>query len=173
MSAHDIHVKRRKTRKVGLIGLLFLAIIVGLWWGLPTYRKLQADFMVEELCKKDGGIRVFEIVRLPQERFSPQGNMVFSGNKNLPPLKEGSTPNDEFYFTHETNWILPDSGFNSLAVWKTHQKLFRAKDGKLLGESIAYSRRGGDPMGPWHPSSFGCPKNVDIVFLVRKVIVKQ
>jgi len=32
----------------------------------------------------------------------------------------------------------------------------RASDGKLLGEEITFARSGGDPIGPWHPSSFGC-----------------
>jgi hypothetical protein len=31
-----------------------------------------------------------------------------------------------------------------------------AKDGKLLSEFVDYARRGGDPIGPWHPSSYSC-----------------
>ncbi len=172
MSNGNISIKPKKARKVLVIGVLFFALFIGLWWGVPTYRKAKADAMVTELCAKDGGSKVYEVVRLPAEKFGLHGNVIFSGNKHLPPLRKQAKPNDEFYFTSETEWIIPDSGFNSLVVWRSHQKLFRTVDDKLLGESISYSRRGGDPMGPWHPSSFGCPSDADVAYLVRKVFVR-
>jgi hypothetical protein len=165
--------RSRKTRKGLFIGLLLLVVLIGLWWGVPTYRKAKADLMVKELCAKEGGNKIYEIVRLPPDRFGQQGNVVFFGNKNLPPLKEKATPHDEFYFTYEKTWIVLDAGFNSLAIWRSHHKLYRAIDDKLLAESVAYSRRGGDPMGPWHPSSFGCPLDADIVYLQKKTFLKQ
>jgi len=161
-----------KIRK-GPLGLLFFALLIGLWWVVPTYRKERADALVQELCTKDGGIRVYETIPLPSGKFGKHGNVIFPGNKGLPPFEKNATSGDEFYFTSETTWIVPDSGIGSLAVWKSHQKLFRAVDHKLLGEAISYSRRGGDPIGPWHPSSFGCPRNADITYLVKKALVKE
>lgn len=173
MSSENIEVKHRKIRQRSLTSLLVVAVLLGLWWGVPTYRKARADAMVQELCTKDGGIKAYEIVKMPSERFDPNGNVIFPGNKNLPPSRKEAKLTDEFYFTSETTWIVPESGFGSLAVWRSHQKLFRAAGDKLLGESISYSRRGGDPMGPWHPSSFGCPSDADIVYLVKKAFVKN
>lgn len=162
-----------KIRKGPLIGLLLFALLIGLWWGVPTYRKERADALVRELCTKDGGIEVYETIPLPTEKFGKHGNVIFPGNKNLPPLEKDATPSDAFYFTSETTWIVPDSSIGSLAIWRSHQKLFRALDHKLLGEAISYSRRGSDPIGPWHPSSFGCPSNADITYLVKKALVKK
>lgn len=173
MSSKNVEVPR-KIRKPSLIAfLVVVAVLFGFWWGVPTYRKAKADAMVQELCTKDGGIKVYEIVKVPSERFGPYGNVLFPGNKNLPPSRKEAKPTDEFYFTSETTWIVPERGVGSLAVWRSHQKLFRAAGDKLLGESISYSRRGGDPMGPWHPSSFGCPSDADIVYLVKKAFVKN
>jgi hypothetical protein len=167
------NVATNKLRKGSLIGLLLFALLIGLWWGVPTYRKASADAMVKDLCAKDGGVKVYEIMKIPSERFSPYGNVIFPGNKNLPPIQKEVKSTDEFYVTSETTWLVPESGFGSLAIWRSHQKLFRAADHRLLGESISYSRRGGDPFGPWHSSSFGCPSDADIVYLVKKAFVKK
>lgn len=173
MSSENIEVKPRRIRTRSLISLLVVGVLFGLWWGVPTYRKASADAMVQELCTKDGGIKVYEIVKVPSEKFGLYGNVIFPGNKNLPPSRKEANPTDEFYFTSETTWIVPESGSGSLAVWRSQQRLFRAAGDKLLGESISYSRRGGDPVGPWHPSSFGCPSDSDIVYLVKKVFVRN
>lgn len=169
MSNEDTEVKSRKTRKGRLISLLVLAFLIGLWWGVPTYRIVRADAMVRELCAKDGGLKVYVTVKLPAERFDKYGNVMF-GTRWGPPLQKNMKPGDDFFYTWETTWIIPETSIGALAMWRSHQKLFRVVDEKLLGEAISYSRRGGDPIGPWHPSHFGCPTDTD---LVKKVFVKQ
>lgn len=164
-------VKPKKTRKGLVIGLLLFALLIGLWWGIPTYRKANANAMVRELCAKDGGVKVYETVKLPVERFDKYGNVMF-GSRLGPPLKQLAKEGDDFFYTWEKTWIIPETSVGALTVWRDHQKLFRATDQKLLGESISYSRRGGDPIGPWHPSSFGCPPNTSNT-LERQVFQKQ
>lgn len=128
-----------------------MVLAIALWWGIPTYRKSQADAMVRELCAKDGGIKVYEVVKL-----SPQEYRNFRiTSKNL------AKPNDEYYYIWNVHYIKRSRGdFDDLEIWRDHIRFFRRADSKLLGESIGYSRRGGDPPGPWHPSSFGCPKAI-------------
>jgi hypothetical protein len=172
MSSENVEVKPRIIRKRSLISLLIFAILFGLWWGVPTYRKARADAMVRELCAKDGGIKVYETVKLAADRFDEYGNPTF-GSGRMPSPKRNMKPSDEYFYTWDTTWIIPETSVAALAVWRNHQRLFKVADGKLMGEAISYSRRGGDPIGPWHPSHFGCPPNADITMVVRRVFVKQ
>jgi hypothetical protein len=65
-------------------------------------------------------------------------------------------PSDPFYYEMRNDPIVGKIDGSSLAVWRTTTRVYRTADGKLLGEEVAYSRRGGDPWGPWHSSSFAC-----------------
>jgi hypothetical protein len=87
-------------------------------------------------------------------------------------MKSGRKSNDEFFYSEEKTWIMAEKSF-APAVWRSHVQLFRAADNKLLGEAVSYSRRGGDPIGPWHPTSFGCPRDGDITALVSKVFIPE
>lgn len=160
------------TKSVTKIILVVVAILVVAWWGVPAYRQASADATVRELCAKDGGMKVYEMVKLPAKRFDESGSVTFE-SRLLPPLKQNAKGNDDFFYTWETTWLIPETSVGALAMWRDHQKLFRVVDQKLLGEAIGYSRRGGDPIGPWHPSSFGCPEHADITALVRQIFVQQ
>lgn len=160
-------VKPNKTRKGLSIGLVLFALVIGLWWGIPTYRKAKADAMVQALCAKDGGVKVYETVRLPAERFDEFGEVRV-------PHSQYRKPDDEFFYVSENTWIVPQrSGVSELNVWRGHDKLFRVRDNKLLGEAIYYGRSGGDPIGPWHPSSSSCPQRSSIKYLAQQTFAKQ
>lgn len=161
-----------KRRNKWMYFVLTTCVLLTLWIGIPTFRKAGADATVRELCAKDGKLSVYEIVDLPPSRFNSYGRATFAGNGVLPPLERYKRPETDFFYTDETTWILPEASFEP-ALWRSHQILFRATDKKILGEAISYSRRGGDPIGPWHPSSFGCPDHADITILVEKVFVRQ
>jgi hypothetical protein len=144
----------------------FVVAIVGslpfaLWWGVPTYNKAKADAMVDELCAKDGGPKIYEKVVLPASRFDAYGNIQIPFEK-----KTGS----DFYLESESQWIVPYSGESNISIRRLVYKLYRASDQKLLGEAVSYLRRGGDPISPVHPSSYRCPK---IVGLERNVFVRD
>lgn len=119
------------------------------------------DEQVRKLCAMDGGIKVYEKVILPAQQFNEYGEI-------LVPLRVNAKPWDEYLFDWETLYFKKGNP----AMWRSHFKLIRRKDGKLLGESVAYSRRGGDFPGPWHDSSFGCPDGSDIKDLNRSVFIK-
>ncbi|HWQ38265.1 MAG TPA: hypothetical protein VNM24_06560, partial [Burkholderiales bacterium] len=128
-----------------------LAIVLGaLWFGVSFWygggRKYYYDWQIERLCAKDGGIKVYETVKLPAERFDKYGNV---GIRN----KRYAKPSDEYYFETEMQYYR--EGNPSLE--RTRTALIRRSDGKVLGESIRYARGGGDLPGPWHETSFHCP----------------
>lgn len=134
----------------GLIAVACVAGLSGLLW-LAVGEKWQADRQVRELCAKDGGVRVYETVKLPAEKFDELKRMNF-----VLPDKSWAKPTDEYY--DETDRHYYKRGRLNLS--RTQHRIVRRSDGKVLGESVRYGRAGGDLPGPWHHSSFMCPDPV-------------
>jgi hypothetical protein len=113
--------------------------------------QLELDAEVKRLCAVDGGVRIYETVRLPASRFNESGHINFF----VPHLGEDAL-GPEYRYQWTTRYVIggEDQG---VALWRSEHRIVRRQDGKILGESVRYSRRGGDPRGPWHPSAFSCP----------------
>ena len=138
----------------GLAGLVLAAI------GFFEGRKYLADEEVRELCARDGGIKVYETVTLPAEKFDRFGNFKI-------PLKKDAKSNDEYYY----EWDVETYRQGNPETWRNRFILYRAIDQKILGEAIGYSRRGGDFPSPMHESSFGCPFDSDISVLKKQIFI--
>jgi hypothetical protein len=61
----------------------------------------------------------------------------------------------------------------SPSLHQSKVEVIRLADSKLLGESIGYSRGGGDLPGPWQPSSFSCPQEYGDIPLLTKIFSKE
>lgn len=158
---------------IGAVILFAVVLLVGSWLAIPLFLKARADTLVREMCAKDGGIKIYEQAKLPKSRF--QGNLILFPNRNgrgagLPPSRDQRRPEDDYYYFLEQTWLVPEESFRP-AVYRLYAKLIRAKDEKVLGEAVTYSRVGGDPIGPWHPSSFGCEQPGDLTDVIRRVFV--
>lgn len=141
--------------KFWLASVLTVALLA--WYGIPTFNKWRADQLVDELCAKDGGVKVYETVTLPKERFNQWGQFFVPGVIVM-------TPKHEYYRETKHKNIKgrqEASAHDGLALYQDHDQIYRATDKKLLGESIRYVRRGGDPISPWMPSSYACPSTTD------------
>lgn len=151
-----------KKRLRAVIGLSLAAawILVPFWE--VTGKQAYYDAQVNRLCKKDGGIKVYETVKLPTERFDNYGNIGVRS-------KEYAKPTDEYYFEAEDQYLRKG---DSILIKATTQ-VIRRSDGKVLGESTRYGRGGGDLPGPWHPSSFDCPQIKDAEGKLESSIFKK
>ena len=132
---------------VALTGFLWLA--VGETW--------LADQKVKELCAKDGGIKVYETVKLPAERFDEFGQFRVLPKLYMKPSDEFFWEDDSQFYEKNKNpeWV-ENHRDQSMEIIRSHYKLYRKLDNSLLGEAISYIRRGGGLPGPWHESSFIC-----------------
>lgn len=126
-----------------LTALLLLPIITG----CATPSQIMLDAEVKRLCAIDGGIKVYETVKLPAERFDKYGNVQIPSLENI-------KPDDEYYYELDIHYYR--SGNPELS--RHNFKVYRRADKKMLGESVRYGRGGGDIPGPWHDSSFHCPE---------------
>lgn len=136
-------------RRIDAIG-----IVVGiLWFGASFWyaggQTIYYDAQVNRLCKQDGGIKVYETVKLPASEFNKYGQINF-----YRPTQGENTLGPEYLFKEETHYYRKDDP----EMWRAHYQVIRRIDGKLLGETISYGRAGGDLPGPWHPSGFSCPE---------------
>lgn len=128
-----------------LIPMLCVLPLVAACAGGPS--KSDLDDEVRRLCAIDGGVKVYETVKLPAEKFDRWGNVRI-------PSKETATPSDEYIYESETAILQPGNP----QMIRTSYRIIRRSDGKVMGTSIRYGRGGGDIPGPWHPSSFLCPE---------------
>ena len=126
-------------------GLLLVAACVLLVSGCEKWR---LDAQVSNLCAKDGGIRVYETVRLPADQFDQWGMVLFFD----PTLGEGALGPD---YLHRFEVIELKKGSPNLR--RVHVSVTRRADQKLLAETVVYERGGGDFPSPMSDSSFACP----------------
>lgn len=124
------------------------------------------DRQVRELCAKDGGVKVYEPVKLPTERFDKWGMVDF-----YRPTQGENALGTDYIFRLDVHYY--QRGNPEMSRW--HYQIIRRSDNKLLGETILYGRGGGDLPGPWHDSSFRCPdpNKAGEVSLIRQVFLKH
>ncbi len=129
--------------------LISILLLLPLLASCATPTQMTLDAEVKRLCAIDGGIKVYETVKLPAERFDKYGNIGVRNRVNA--------KTDEYFFESEEKYLR--QGDPSLV--RNVTRIIRRSDSKVLGESIRYGRGGGDIPGPWHPSTFDCPQIKD------------
>ncbi len=156
-------------RRVKTSSLKVMVVIVAAagflgWFWLVAGEKLWLDHKVRELCAVDGGVRVYETVMLPREKFNQWRQPNFYS-----PTQGEDALGPEYVFKEES----PDFENKDAKAFRYHYKVIRRSDQKVLGETTSYERRGGDLPGPWQPSSFTCPaiKEAGPNALLMKVFV--
>ncbi|MBA3771785.1 MAG: hypothetical protein H0X13_04675 [Ramlibacter sp.] len=127
-----------------------LAITVLLLLAGCERAKTKLDREVDRLCAIDGGVHVYETVKLPKENFGPQGE-VFPQYRGLASDRGGLGPSYQGRFNNEL--LVPGDP----ALQRIRNQIIRLADKKVLGELVVYRRSGGDLPGPWEPSRYSCP----------------
>jgi len=155
---------RKSETTVGraLIVVSGIAVLLVLLW-LAAGEKWWLDYQVRKLCAVDGGIRVYETVRLPAEKFNKYGQINF-----YRPIDGENALGPEYIFKEEDHYYK----YGNPEFLREHQEIFRRSDGNLIGEGIIYVRRGGDLPGPWHRTWYTCPDRKDMD-LIEQVFVSS
>lgn len=137
--------------------------------------KARLDREVDRLCAIDGGVKVYETVLLPPDRFDEKYGQI---NFYDPAQGEG-TLGSEYIYQRNIHYYKkghPVSvGAHETAMRRDHVRIIRKSDMKLMGEVVKYHRAGGDLPGPWMPSSHHCPGVLEAneIILIHKIFIKS
>ncbi len=130
-------------------GAALLAASIFLLGGCATPSQMFADAEVKRLCAIDGGITVYETVRLPPEKFDQWGQINF-----YQPNQGENALGVEYRFKRTTTYIKqgdPD-------LFRIETVITSSRTGALIGKSVFYIRSGGDMPGPWPGTRNICPE---------------
>lgn len=157
------------TRKL-LVGLVILAWLgASFWYG--GGQKIYYDWRVDQMCAVDGGVKVYEKVELPTEKFNKWGQPNFY----KPTQKENALGPEYVYRWKRKYYQSGNPVLTSLeiAMARDWVQIIRKSDMKILGEVVRYYRAGGDLPGPWMPSSYYCPpsKEANEITLIINIFV--
>lgn len=155
----------------GLLAGLAVFCFMGLVWMIGGGEKGRLDRQVRELCAKDGGVKVYETVRLPKEKFDKWG-MV----KPYDPTQKENALGPDYIYRWDRRYYRrgePAIRPGEIAVARDWIQITRKSDMKILGEVIRYYRAGGDLPGPWMPSGYDCPPSQEAneIVLMKKIFV--
>lgn len=136
--------------------------------------KARWDREVDRLCAIDGGIRVYQTVMLPPEKFDQQYGQI---NFYHPSQKENTLGPEYIYKWHIHDHVEGHpavNGAQEIAVRRDHVEIYKKSTMKLLGEVVKYHRAGGDLPGPWMPSSHHCPGALEANegVLMKQIFIK-
>jgi hypothetical protein len=149
--------------------IVILISIFLLWLGIAfwqvTGKKLYWDAQVNKKCEVDGGIKVYEIIELPNEKFDRWGLVNF-----YRPSQNENALGAEYILKRQVTVIREINPMIS----RIHYEVVRRSDLIVLGVTTIYTRGGGDLPGPWESSGFACPsyRNAGINTLLRTIFVK-
>lgn len=171
----NVQDKPSHSHGFGLIGFIILipALLIGsaaAWYGYCEVQKAYWDQKIQEMCKQDGGITVYERVVLDKRYVDKDKNI------RIPPKPIDShrapfaweAKSDDLYF-YESKLDVIKSG--ELTVGRTRITVDRKTDGKVLGEGVFYGRSGGDFPSIAFPSRFTCPLNQGETTLFKAIFV--
>lgn len=146
--------RRVEARSAGRLGALAIVLITATIAGCAGYlpgRQAYWDAQVKEMCEKDGGTKIFEVVELPKQQYDVLRDKF--GELNIPP--DGpNTREAPFYRKDEFTYFRDGNP----SVWRYELVVIRRSDQKILGRRVVYSRVGGEFPSPAHTSSFSCPE---------------
>lgn len=168
LNDHYDQCDQRTNRVLPRLAYMVSLFVVLLHGGCERY---ALDRQMDELCKKDGGIKVYETVTLPAEMFDQNGDPFPGWRKRPAQERLGS----DYRLDEQTTYIKkgdPLKGQGELVRFDS--KVIRNADGKVLGQQTSYGRSGGDLIVVDHPSSKLCPQQLGSpTFVIRTVFVKQ
>ena len=142
-------------RLIYLTASLMLVSLVGC-------EKYALDRQMEELCKKDGGLKVYETVTLPRSAFDPTGYLIRQRltDPSKPLTSVGIVQGGAYSITSVETKIVGDevgTGFVKKGLLLRFESFVqRISDQKVLGVEISYGRAGGE-VSLSHYSSDSCP----------------
>ncbi len=136
---------------------VLILLVLSVFYASFFSEKAQLDREVDRLCAIDGGIRVYETITLPTDKFDQKYGQV----NFYDPTQGESTLGPDYIYKWDIRYYKKghpvSQGAQEIAMRRDHIMIYSRSDMQLLGEVVKYHRAGGDLPGPWMPSSHHCP----------------
>jgi len=135
--------------------LLLLISLVGC-------EKYALDRQMAELCKKDGGVTIYETVTLPRSAFDATGSLIEQDISDPTKLRTYTAliADGTYSISRVTAYISggePTFGLVKKGRLSRYENVVqRTSDKKVIAVEISYGRIGGE-VSLHHPSSNSCP----------------
>jgi hypothetical protein len=113
--------------------------------GLGGCERWALDKKMEELCRKDGRVTVYETVTLPASDFSTLGEPLWRYASQAQSDDQRYGP--DYRYVVKVEFLVgkgADAQRGEGELRRIHEEMFRRADNRLLAESTWYSRGGGD-----------------------------
>ena len=146
--------------------LTSIGVVIALLCGFYLYPLWMIDAELERLCKAEGGVKVFESVKLPADQFRPDGYPAFFREKVWGVLSQ--------------DWLMPNyrlkfsQGVVKKIFWVTLSRdsvtVERVTDSKVMGQVVIYHRSGGGVISEGDGKR--CPNEGSNVDLVKAVFIQ-
>jgi hypothetical protein len=143
------------------INALLLAGLAGCMGYVPG-RQTFWDHKVNELCAQDGGMAIYQRIRIPKadvdrgvQPITWSGSSIGQGQRFISTTdKKRAHPNALVYSEEKVTWLREANP----SVRRVELQFRRSNDQAVIGKWVYYSRVGGDiPTGIAHDSSYVCP----------------
>lgn len=144
-----------RVRRAGCLAISIFTVLA-----LSGCERYALDHKMEELCKKDGGIKVYETVTLPASEFSTTGEPL----ARYIPLAKGVDDylGPDYRYVRDIDVLVgkdADTEKGAGRLTRVYYAIYRRADQRLLGEAVSYGRGGGDGVTfGFQPSGDYCPK---------------
>ena len=149
---------------IALAGVVVSAVMLQGCMGYAPGGQTNWDSKIRSMCERDGGMRVFERMRLTETQY--QGLRGRSGDIPIPSLRSGRHGYPVATRTTETTL-----NERNPRVYREDTDYVRTADGKVLAKLVRYWRVGGDLPTFGHPTTLSCPDQQEAVGLERNLFV--
>ena len=152
-------------KKYKLYALVFVVLFLGWLFFYPSERD-RFDAEAERLCAIDGGIKIYETVILPSDKFTRDGVPIIPGKEYR---------NDFNYYQDSRYELLAGkmSSGDGASLKRLVTRYIRASDRKVLAEFTSYTSGGGAMFaGYMHDYGYRCPAISDQRELLKKVFME-
>ncbi len=106
-----------------------LAALVLAWWLFYPTERDRLDAEAKRLCAIDGGVKVYETVILPPEKFNQYGQPLI-------PMGQDSKSFGYFQVSKEQHIKGPIDPSNGPNLTRMNSQIIRSIDGAVMGELI-------------------------------------
>lgn len=151
--------------RAGCVFVLLVLLVHGCAGYVPG-RQTYWDAQVREMCAKDGGVQIFEKIRITVEDAKFLGKA--DGRIGIP-AKDRADPRAPVYAVNRTSVIREGVP----GVWRSEWDVVRRTDGAVIAKAIIYNRSGGDFPSPAHDSRYMCPDLKRISAELQQVFVVE